>query len=423
MASNSVSSNRRVVITGVGAVTPVGHDMPTTWRNLVDGQSGVDRIQRFDPDHWGVKVPLAAEVKDWDPEPLLPDAKALRHMDLNTQYGMVAGLEALNDSGLEVTEDNHHRIGIIFGSGGGGMELVTRWQDTLVGRGARRVSPFAMPNLIADAASGHLSIATGATGPNYSPTSACATGANAVADGMLHIRSGRADALLVGGSEAIILPLFHICFERMGVLATPVEPLSASCAPYDLHRNGFVPGEGAAAMMIEDLDHALARRAPIYAEVVGGGSANDAHDIAQPEPHGRGLMVSVHQALDEAQIDPSCIGYVSTHGTATKLGDQVEVTALKRMFGAHADDLALSSIKPATGHMMGASGALEVIVSAMVLKDGVAPPTLNYQTPDPELDLDVIPNEARELSIDAALSFSVGLGGHNAAVLLKRFEE
>ncbi len=411
------------MITGVGAVTPVGNDMPSTWRNLLDGQSGVGRIERFNPDEWGVKTPIAAEVRDFDPESVLSDAKALRHMDLNTQYGMSAGLEALNDSGLEITDDNQHRVGIIFGSGGGGMELVTRWQDTLVNRGARRVSPFAMPNLIADAASGHLSIATGATGPNYSPTSACATGANAVADGLLHIRAGRADALLVGGSEAIILPLFHICFERMGVLATPAEPFAASCAPYDLHRNGFVPGEGAAALMIEDLDHALERGAPIYAEVVGGGSANDSHDIAQPEPHGRGLMVSVQQALDEAQIDPNTIGYVSTHGTATKLGDQVEVTALKRMFGAHAHDLSLSSIKPATGHMMGASGALEVIVSAMALKDGVAPPTLNYETPDPELDLDVIPNEARELDCEAALSFSVGLGGHNAAVLLKRFDE
>ena len=412
---------RRVVITGVGAVTPVGNDMPTTWRNLLGGESGVARIQRFDPDEWGAKTPIAAEVKDFDPESVLPDAKALRHMDLNTQYAMASGLEALADSGLEVSEDNQHRIGIIFGSGGGGMELVTRWQDTLVERGARRVSPFAMPNLIADAASGHLSIATGATGPNYSPTSACATGANAVADGILHIRAGRADALLVGGSEAIILPLFHICFERMGVLATPAEPVSASCAPYDLHRNGFVPGEGAAAMMIEDLEHALARGAPIYAEVVGGGSANDAHDIAQPESHGRGLMVSVQQALQESQIDPTTIGYVSTHGTATRLGDLVEVTAMRRMFGSHVDDLALSSIKPATGHMMGASGALEVIISAMVLKEGVAPPTLNYETPDPELDVDVIPNEARELETDAALSFSVGLGGHNAAVLLKRY--
>jgi len=397
--------------------------MPTTWRNLIGGQSGVSRIERFDPEQWGVRMPIAAEVKHFDPESLLPDAKALRHMDLNTQYGMVAGLEALSDSGLEITDDNQHRVGVIFGSGGGGMELVTRWQDTLVNRGARRVSPFAMPNLIADAASGHLSIATGATGPNYSPTSACATGANAVADGLLHIRAGRADALLVGGSEAIILPLFHICFERMGVLATPAEPLTASCAPYDLHRNGFVPGEGAAAMMIEDLDHALQRGAPIYAEVVGGGSANDAHDIAQPESHGRGLMVSVQQAMQESRIEPQSIGYISTHGTATRLGDQVEVTALRRMFGSHVDDLALSSIKPATGHMMGASGALEVIVSAMVLKEGVAPPTLNFETPDPELDVDVIPNEARELNTEAALSFSVGLGGHNAAVLLKRFDE
>ena len=415
---------KRVVITGVGAVTPVGNDMPATWQALLDGQSGVDRVDRFDPDKWGAKIPLSAQVRDFDPEQALPETKALRHMDLNTQYAVACGLEAMRDADLNVTEDNRDRIGVIFGSGGGGMELVTRWQQTLLDRGARRVSPFAMPNLIADAASGHLSIISGATGPNYSPTSACATGANAVADGLLHIRAGRADALLVGGSEAIILPLFHICFERMGVLATPSEPLSASCRPYDLHRTGFVPGEGAAALMIEDLEHAKARGADIYAEVVGGGSANDAHDIAQPEADARGLMVAVKQAMDEAanHIHPDDVGYVSTHGTATMLGDRVETTAVKRIFGDHAYDLSLSSIKPATGHMMGASGALEVIISAMTLKTGLAPPTLNYETPDPDCDLDCIPNHARQIDPKAALSFSVGLGGHNAAVLLKRFD-
>ena len=312
---------------------------------------------------------------------------------------------------------------MIFGSGGGGMELVIHWDDVMKTRGARRVSPFAMPNLIADAASGHIAIAAGAAGPNYSPTSACATGANAVADGMLHIGAGRADALIVGGSEAIILPLFHACFERMGVLASPAEPLTASSRPYDLHRNGFVPGEGAAAMMIEELEHARARGAHIYAEVVGGGSANDAHDMARPDGDGLGLKVAVEQAVNESQIDLRDVGYISTHGTGTRLGDQVETTAIKQIFGAHAYDLAISSIKPATGHMMGASGALEVAICALTLDRGIAPPTLNYETPDPDCDLDYIPNQPRELDIEAALSVSVGLGGHNAAVLLKRYRE
>ena len=414
---------RRTVITGLGAVTPVGNDIPTTWEALIGGESGVGRIERFDPDEAGLRIPLAAEVRDFDPDARLPDHKALRHVDRNVQYALASGLEALTDSGLEVDEDNRDRVGVVFGSGGGGMELVIHWEQVLQERGPRRVSPFAMPNLIADAASGHIAIATGAAGPNYSPTSACATGANAIADGMLHVAAGRADALIVGGSEAIILPLFHACFERMGVLSTPAEPLSASCRPYDLHRNGFVPGEGAAALVIEELEHARARGAHIYAEVIGGGSANDAHDMAQPDGDGLGLIVSVEQALNQAEIDPAEVGYISTHGTATKLGDQVETTAIKRLFGAHADDLAISSIKPATGHMMGASGALEVIVCALALDRGVAPPTLNYETPDPDCDLDCIPNEARAVDLEAALSVSVGLGGHNAAVLLKRYRE
>ena len=414
---------RRTVITGLGAVTPVGSTVPTAWDALIGGESGVGRIERFDPDEAGLRIPLAAEVRGFDPDAALPNDKALRHADRNVQYGLASALEALTDSGLEVNEDNRDRVGVIFGSGGGGMELVIHWEQVLQERGPRRVSPFAMPNLIADAASGHISIATGAAGPNYSPTSACATGANAVADGMLHIGAGRADALIVGGSEAIILPLFHACFERMGVLATPDEPLRASCRPYDLHRNGFVPGEGAAALVIEELEHARARGAHIYAEVIGGGSANDAHDMAQPDGDGLGLIVSVEQALEQSKINPDDVGYISTHGTATKLGDQVETTAIKRLFGAHADDLAISSIKPATGHMMGASGALEVIVCALALDRGIAPPTLNYETPDPDCDLDCIPNEARELDLEAALSVSVGLGGHNAAVLLKRYRE
>ena len=414
---------RRTVITGLGAVTPVGATMPTTWDALVGGDSGVGRLQRFDPDEAGLRIPLAAEVRDFDPDAVLPNDKALRHIDRNVQYGLATALEALEDSGLEINEDNRGRVGVIFGSGGGGMELVIHWERVLQARGARRVSPFAMPNLIADAASGHISIATGAAGPNYSPTSACATGANAVADGMLHIGAGRADALIVGGSEAIILPLFHACFERMGVLSSLTEPLSASCRPYDLHRDGFVPGEGAAALMIEELEHARARGAHIYAEVVGGGSANDAHDMAQPDGDGLGLMIAVEQAFNQSQIDPREVGYISTHGTGTKLGDLVETTAIKRIFGGHAEELSLSSIKPATGHMMGASGALEVSVCALALDRGVAPPTLNYETPDPDCDLDCIPNEAREVDLEAALSFSVGLGGHNAAVLLKRYRE
>lgn len=409
---------RRVVITGLGTVCPVGNDMPTAWRNLVAGESGARWITRFD--HDGFKHPIAAEVRDFSAEGVV-GVKALKHMDLNVQYAVVAALESVADAGLELTEENRDRVGVIFGSGGGGLETVLHWHRVLDAKGPRRLSPFFMSNMVVDAASGHIAIATGAGGPNYSPSSACATGANAVADAALHIRAGKADAIIAGGSEAVILPLFHGCFEAMRVLATPLEPPESSCKPFDRERTGFIPGEGGAALVVEELEHAQARGARIYAEVVGTGSANDAHDMAQPEPHGRGLLTSMEQALAEACLPRTDVGYVNLHGTATQLGDRVEIAALHETFGGHANDMLVSSIKAATGHMMGASGALEVSVCALALQTGVIPPTLNYETPDPDCDIDCVPNEARHVQLDAAMSTSVGLGGHNAAVLLKRW--
>ena len=417
---------RRVVITGLGSVCPVGNDMPTVWRNLVDGKTGVGYIRRFDTE--GFKVPIAAEVRDFEPEAQIAP-KTLKHMDLNVQYAVISAVEAVQDSGLSVNDDNRHRIGVIFGSGGGGLETVLKWHDVLKEKGPRRLSPFFMSNMIVDAASGHIAIATGATGPNYSPSSACASGANAIADAALHIRAGKADAVIAGGSEAVILPLFHGCFEAMRVLATPAEPVSASCQPFDLNRTGFIPGEGGAALIVEDLEHALARGAQIYAEVTGSGSGNDAYDMAQPEGSARGLVNAMQQALCEAQESAASrdsrakVGYVNTHGTATKLGDAVEVAAVKQAFGSEANNLLVSSIKAATGHMMGASGALEVAVAALALHEGTIPPTLNYETPDPDCDIDCVPNEARRVDLEASMSISAGLGGHNAAVLLERWTE
>ena len=411
---------RRVVITGLGAVCPVGNDMPTVWRNLVAGETGVGYITRFDASAF--KVPLSAEINDFDPEEFIAP-KALKHMDRNVQYAVVSAREALTDAGLEITDDNRHRVGVIVGSGGGGLETVLKWYDVLTEKGPRRLSPFFMPNMIVDAASGFIAIESGATGPNYSPSSACASGANAVADGMLQIQAGKADAIITGGSEAVILPLFHGCFEAMRVLATPSEPVSESCRPFDLNRSGFVPGEGGAALLLEDLDSALQRGASIYAEVVGSGSSNDAYDMAQPEGTGRGVLNAMDQALCQAPIDRAQVGYVNMHGTGTKLGDKMEIAAVKQAFGSHAENMLVSSIKAATGHMMGASGALEISVAAMALRDGLIPPTLNYETPDPDCDLDCVPNEARKVELESALSLSVGLGGHNAAVLLKRWTE
>ena len=418
-ADGSAPVSRRVVITGMGAVCPVGNDLPTAWDKLVAGESGVDDITHFDSGPFKVKV--QAEVKDFHPEETL-EPKPLKHMDRNVQFGCVAAGEALRDAGLTVDDGNRDRIGVIFGSGGGGMSTLLRWYDVLQDKGPRRISPFFMANFIADAASGHIAIQSGVTGPNYSPTSACATGANAVGDGAMYIRAGKADAMIVGGSEAVQQPLFHACFESMRVLAPAADPPRDTVKPFDLNRAGFVPGEGGAALLIEDLDHAQARGAAIYAEVVGTGSGNDGHDMAAPDLTGRGLLNAMGQALTEADIPYGDVGYVNTHGSATQVGDRVDVAAVKKVFGEHAPGMLVSSIKAATGHMMAASGALEVIVTAMALHRGIIPPTLNYETPDPDCDLDCVPNAPREVDMRAAMSISVGLGGHNAAVLLRRWE-
>ena len=410
---------RRVVVTGLGAITPVGNDLPTTWQNLVAGQSGVDCITRYDTSAF--KVHIAAEVKDFDPS-LHIDAKTLKHMDRNAQLAVVAAAEAVQDARLVIDDGNRERVGVIFGSGGGGMATALKWYDVLTERGPRRVTPFFMTNMIADAASGHIAIQTGAIGPNYSTTSACASGANAVGDGFTLIKVGKVDAMIVGGTEAVLLPLFHACFEMMHVLSPDTEPPSASCRPFDLNRNGFVAGEGACALILEDLERAQARGAKIYAEIVGFGSSNDALDMVASDASGRGLMNAMRQTLQESQIPLPEVGYVNTHGTATKLNDRVETLAMKQLFGAHAPSMLVSSIKPATGHMMGASGALECAVCVLALHHGVIPPTLNYETPDPDCDLDCVPNQARTVRLQAAMSTSVGLGGHNAAVLFRRWD-
>ncbi len=411
---------RRVVITGMGAVCPVGNDLPTVWDRLVAGESGVGPITHFDPTPF--KVHVQAEVHDFQPDETLAP-KPLKHMDRNVQFGCVAAREAVRDAAFCIDDGNRERVGVIFGSGGGGMSTLLHWNEVLRAKGPRRVSPFFMPNFIADAASGHIAIQAGVTGPNYSPTSACATGANAVGDGAMHIRAGKAEAMIVGGSEAVQQPLFHACFESMRVLAPAADPPSATVKPFDLNRAGFVPGEGGAALLLEDLDHAQARGARIYAEVTGSGSSNDGFDMAAPDPSGRGLLNAMRQALVEGGRPSAEVGYVNTHGTATRVGDKAEVTAVKDVFGGHAPEVLVSSIKPATGHMMAASGALEVIVTALALDRGLIPPTLNYETPDPECDLDCVPNAPREVRLEAAMSISVGLGGHNAAVLLRRWQD
>ena len=410
---------RRVVVTGLGAVTPVGNDCHATWDNLVAGHSGVGPITRFDPAPFKTKI--QAEVKDFDPKPLIPP-KPLKHMDRNVQFGVAAAAEAMRDAGLVIDDANRDRVGVIVASGGGGVETLLHWEAVFRERGPRRISPFFMSNFIADAASGHIAIHTGATGPNFSPTSACAGGVNAVGDGFSQIRLGRADAMIVGGCEAVLMPVFHASFEAMGVLAPTTDPPAAACRPFDRDRNGFVPGEGGAILILEALDHARARGAEIYGEVVGSGSGNDATGMVASDPGGRGLVAALSQATREACIPLTDVGYVNTHGTGTQLNDRIETIVIKRRFGEHAYRLLVSSIKPATGHMMSASGALECLVCVLALQRGVIPPTLNYRTPDPECDLDCVPNEARAVHLRAALCTAVGLGGHNAAVLFRRWD-
>jgi 3-oxoacyl-[acyl-carrier-protein] synthase II len=402
----------------MGAVTPVGNDLSATWDGLVAGRSGIGPVTHFDASEF--RTPLSAEVKKFKAADKI-EAKPLKHMDLNVQYAVVAAQEAMADSGLAITSASRDRAGVIIGSGGGGTSTVLHWYDVLNAKGPRRVSPFFMSNFIADAASGHVAISLGIRGPNFATTSACASGTNAIADGAMQIRLDKADVMVVGGSEAVLQPLFHACFEAMRVMAPPGDPPSATMKPFDKDRAGFVPGEGAAIMVIEELEQARSRGARIYAELIGSGSGNDGYDMAAPDPDGRGLRNSMEQSLRETDIDREQIGYINLHGTATPIGDKVEVAVVREVFGENAENVLISSIKAATGHMMAASGALEAMVAVLALSHGVIPPTLNFTTPDLDCDLDCVPNSARQVELSAAMSVSVGLGGHNAAVLFKRW--
>lgn len=407
---------RRVVITGLGAVTPVGNSVPEVWSNLLDGKSGIGRITLFDPTDFAIQI--AGEVKRFSSEGEI-DPKERRHMDRSVQFAVVATNQALRDTRFEVAEEEAHNVGIVFGTAAAGAATLLAQQKVLEERGPRRVSPHFLPNFLPDSASGQVAIAIGARGPNMAVVSACATGAHAVGEAMETIRRGDADVMIAGGAEAIIVPVVMAGFINMRALSDDPNPDTAS-KPFDARRTGFVLSEGAAALVLEDIDHARRRGARIYAEVVGYGSTNDAYHMVAQMESGDGAARTMQRALTKAGIAADEVDYINAHGTGTPLNDRVETLAIKKVFGDDAYKVAISSTKSMTGHMMGAAGALEVIICALAIRDNRIPPTINLDVPDPDCDLDYTPHKARAIRVDVALSNSIGLGGHNAAIILKR---
>jgi 3-oxoacyl-[acyl-carrier-protein] synthase II len=409
---------RRVVVTGLGAVTPIGNDAPSTWRAAVAGRSGVDWIRSFDASEFPVRI--AAEVKDFDPTSVA-SPKEVRKLDRNVLLALGAAREAVADAALDGVYEPA-RVGILFGTAIGGFLGIMEQAEVLRERGPSRVTPTFIPSVLVDAASGQLAISLGFRGPNYAPVSACATGSHAVGEAAELVRRGDADAVLAGGAEACMHPLILAGFCAMrGLVAEDEHPARAS-RPFDATRAGFVMGEGACVLVVEELEAARARGARVYAEVVGYGASNDAHHMAQPDPESVGVGEMMRAALARSGVAPERVGYINAHGTSTPLGDLAETKAIKDVFGGHAYELAISSTKSVMGHCFGAAGAIEAMMCVLAVHEGVLPPTINYQHPDPECDLDYVPNEARKARIDVALSNAMGLGGHNGCVLVGRVE-
>jgi 3-oxoacyl-[acyl-carrier-protein] synthase II len=391
--------------------------MQTTWKGLLEGRSGVDFIQAFDTEDFPVKI--AAEVKDFDPA-LAATPKRARNLDRAVLFALAAAKEAMADAG--VNGYRPERTGVVLGSCVGGFNQLMQQHDILRERGPDRVSPMFIPNMLVDSPSGQLAIELGIRGPNFAIVSACATGSHAIGEGAEQIRNGHADAILAGGTEGCIHPLILAGFCSMrGLVQEEEDPASAS-RPFDATRAGFVMAEGAGVMLLEDMETAQKRGARIYAEVLGHGASNDAYHMAAPDPDSVGVVEMMRQALARADVEPSRVDYVNAHGTSTPLGDLAETKAIKEVFDDHAKELAVSSTKSMLGHMFGAAGAVEAIVCALAIHEKVIPPTINYRNPDPECDLDYVPNEAREAEIDVALSNAMGLGGHNGCVLVGRVD-
>jgi 3-oxoacyl-[acyl-carrier-protein] synthase II len=408
---------RRVAVTGLGAVTPLGNDVASTWRAATAGESGIDWIRSFDPGDAPVRI--AAEVKDFDASQVA-SPKEVRKLERNVLLALGAAREALDDSGLNGFDPA--RVGIVFGTAIGGVNGILEQEEIRLSRGPDRVSPNFLPNVLVDSASGQLAISLGIKGPNYAVVSACATGSHAIGEAAQLLKRGDADAVLAGGGEACMHPLILAGFTAMRGLAIENDDPPLASRPFDATRAGFVMGEGACVFLLEELEAAQGRGARVYAEVLGYGASNDAHHMAQPEPEATGVADMMRAALQRSGVEPERVGYINAHGTSTPLGDLAETKAIKAVFGDHAYKLAVSSTKSMMGHTFGAAGAIEAMMCALALHEGVIPPTINYRHPDPDCDLDYVPNEARRVRVDVALSNAMGLGGHNGCVLLGRVE-
>lgn len=410
--------NKRVVVTGIGAVSPVGNDAKTTWENIIAGKSGVGPLTRVNADDYPAKV--AAEVKDFDIEQYI-EKKEARKMDRFTHYAIAASMMAVKDANLTINEENANRVGVWIGSGIGGMETFENQFETFQKRGYRRVSPFFVPMMIPDMAAGQVSIFLGAKGINSCTVTACATGTNSIGDAFKVIQRGDADVMITGGAEAPITRMSVAGFCANTALSTNPDAQTAS-RPFDLNRDGFVIGEGAGIVILEELDHALSRGATIYAEIVGYGATGDAHHITAPAPGGEGGVRAMQAALNDGNIKPAELDYINAHGTSTEYNDKYETMAIKEVFGEHAYKLAVSSTKSMTGHLLGAAGGVEAILTVLAIKEGIIPPTINLVTPDPECDLDYVSDGARKQEVNIALSNSLGFGGHNATIVFRKYE-
>ncbi len=414
------SQSRRVVVTGIGCLSALGPDTASFWDGLIKGRSGISRLTRFDPTDFPSKV--GGEIRDFDPGKFM-DPKEAKRNDRYTQYAVAASRMAIEDAQVDTTKLNSERFGVIIGSGIGGMETIENQARVLIERGPSRVSPFTIPSLIANIASGVVAIEFQAKSVNFGVVSACASGSHALGEAMRHIRDGHADIMLSGGSEACITRLSYAGFCNMKAMSSDFNdtPEKAS-RPFDKLRDGFVMGEGAGVLVIESLEHAQARGARIYCELAGYGATCDAYHITGQDQEGKGLALCLNRALSEAGIDKSEVSYINAHGTSTPINDRCETLAIKRVFGEQAPKIAISSTKSMTGHLLGAAGGVEAAVCALAIRHGIVPPTLNLENPDPDCDLDYVPNRARKMTVNVAISNNLGFGGHNASLVFKAFK-
>ena len=414
-----MNKQRRVVITGMGALAPNGNTTESYWEALCNGQTGVGPITKFDATDF--RVQFAAEIKNFDPAHFGIDPRSQRRMDLFTQYAIAASVQAVENAGLDISNEQAERIGVVFGSGIGGIQTFEDQHEAYRKDGPRRISPLFVPMMIPDMSAGQVSIHLGAKGPNYTTVTACASAAHAIGNAAREIWDDEADVMITGGAEAAITPMSVGGFAAARTLSTRNDAPTQASRPFDADRDGFVIGEGAGGLVLEELERATQRGATIYAEVVGTGYTGDAYHITGMAPGGEGGARAMCRAMQQAQINPGDVAYINAHGTSTPVGDPAETAAIKSVFGDQAKKLAVSSTKSMTGHLLGASGAIETIAATLAVHHNVVPPTINYETPDPECDLDYVPNEAREIPVEIAISNSFGFGGHNAVLILRKF--